>query len=39
MNPTPKRVDVDMEIARSQDAHGDQTRVINWIDPNEKVMF
>ena len=39
MNPTPKRVDVDMEVSRGRDAQGNQHRVINWIDPNEKVLF
>ena len=33
-NPMPKRVDVDMVVANS-----DEYKVINWIDPHDKVPF
>jgi len=33
-NPMPKRVDVDMVVANS-----DEFKVINWIDPHDKVPF
>ena len=33
-NPMPKRVDVDMVVGNS-----DEFKVINWIDPHDKVPF
>ena len=49
MNATPKRVDVDMEVARVPEVWGmgyggkhemgQAHKVINWIDPSDRLIF
>jgi len=39
-NPMPKRVDVDMVVSEDRRRMGEyRHKVINWIDPNDKVVF
>jgi len=33
-NPVPKRVDVDMTVAHTRKA-----KIVNWIDPTDKLVF